>query len=267
MNKKHPLVSIVTPVYNGQKYLEDAIQSVFNQSYTNYEYIIIDGASTDDTLAIINKYKNIICISENDQGQSDALNKGFKKSKGELILWLNSDDYLMPDCLEKYVEFYNKNTNFDFYYTNYLWVDKDKNVLKTIQPYKRYSYLLNSFYGCYIPTSGSLINKSFFEKVGYLDLNFKYKMDTDIFERSKSAKIRFKKCNNTLSAFRFHGDNVSFKDKNQDNNTISKQDLESITIKDRFFRINMSLKNRNLIYNYIWPFFRMFYLFLKFSKI
>ena len=262
-----PLVSIVTPVFNGQKYIEDSILSVFNQSYGNYEYIIVDGKSTDNTLSIIKNYTNIVCISEKDKGQCDALNKGFKIAKGELILWLNSDDFLMPNCLEKYIELYSKYPYFDFYYSNYLWVDKYKKVLKTIQPYKRYSYFLNSFYGCYIPTSGSLMNKSFFEKVGYLDLNFKYKMDTDIFERSKAAKIRFKKINKTLSAFRFHGENVSFKDITHDSKDISKQDLESIMIKDRFFKIKMSLQNRNTIYKLIWPIFRFLYLLLKYSKI
>ena len=148
-------MSIDTPVFNGQKYIEDSIQSVFNQSYTNYEYIVVDGNSTDRTLSIIQKYKSIICISEEDQGQCDALNKGFKIAKGELILWLNADDYLMPNCLQSYIMLYNKYPDFDFYYSNYFWADRYKTILKTIQPYKRYSYFLNSFYGCYIPTSGS----------------------------------------------------------------------------------------------------------------
>ena len=89
-----PLISIVTVVYNGEKYLEDSIKSVLNQSYKNIEYIIIDGGSTDGTLGIIRKYEKYISywVSEPDKGQSDALNKGFKKSTGSILAWLNADD-------------------------------------------------------------------------------------------------------------------------------------------------------------------------------
>ena len=257
-----PLISIVTVVYNGEKYLEDSIKSVLNQSYKNIEYIIIDGGSTDGTLGIIRKYEKYISywVSEPDKGQSDALNKGFKKSTGSILAWLNADDYFLPDAFNKFVQVFAKKSEYDFYYTNFLWVNKNKEIIKTIKPYKYYSYFLNLFYGCYIPTSGSFFKKSFFEKAGYLNHNFKYKMDTDIFERSRSVK--FYKLNMTLSAFRFHGDNVSFRDKNMSSG-ISKQDLESIIIKDRFIKNNLSLKNKAILYNILWYPSRLLYVFFK----
>src|SRR6187455_126103 len=106
-----PLVSIITIVYNGEKYIENTIQSVINQSYPNLEYIIIDGGSTDNTVDIIKKYQSHISywISEPDNGQTDAINKGFAKCTGEIFNWLNSDDYYEPGALLKLGSlFFNK---------------------------------------------------------------------------------------------------------------------------------------------------------------
>jgi glycosyltransferase involved in cell wall biosynthesis len=100
--KAQPLVSIITVVYNGEKYLEQTILSVINQTYTNIEYLIIDGGSTDGTLDIIRKYEKHIAywVSEPDKGLYDAMNKGIGLAKGELIGMINSDDWYEPNALE-----------------------------------------------------------------------------------------------------------------------------------------------------------------------
>jgi len=102
----NPLVSIITPVRNGEAQLEEAIRSVLFQDYENIEYIIIDGNSTDGTLDIIKKYKDRIdyWISEPDNGLYDAMNKGIDLAKGDLIGILNDDDYYLPDTVRKIVE-------------------------------------------------------------------------------------------------------------------------------------------------------------------
>jgi glycosyltransferase involved in cell wall biosynthesis len=96
-----PKISIVTPSYNQGHFIEETICSILDQEYPNLEYIIIDGGSTDNTVEIIKKYQKHLTfwVSEPDNGQSDAINKGFSKCTGEIINWVNSDDYLLPGSL------------------------------------------------------------------------------------------------------------------------------------------------------------------------
>ncbi len=108
-----PLISIITVVYNGEKYLKQAIESVINQTYKNIEYIIIDGGSTDNTLNIIKNYHQNISkwVSEPDNGLYDAMNKGIKLATGELIGMVNSDDWSELTAVEIIVNEYLKNDN------------------------------------------------------------------------------------------------------------------------------------------------------------
>ncbi|OGP75693.1 MAG: hypothetical protein A2V86_15445 [Deltaproteobacteria bacterium RBG_16_49_23] len=104
--KTYPLVSIVTPSYNQGRFIEETIQSVLNQDYPNLEYIIVDGGSTDGTLDILKTYGGRIrWISEPDSGQSEAVNKGFRMSRGEILGWLNSDDTYIPGAIRCAVEY------------------------------------------------------------------------------------------------------------------------------------------------------------------
>ena len=109
------LISIVTPTYNSEEYLEDCILSIKNQKARNFEHIIIDGGSTDSTLSIIRKYENTYpmkWISEPDNGMYDAIAKGFRLAKGEIYCWLNSDDMYMPwTCLAIEKIFKEENTD------------------------------------------------------------------------------------------------------------------------------------------------------------
>lgn len=97
----YPKISIVTPSYNQAEYLEKTILSVLNQNYPNLEYVVIDGGSTDSSVKIIKKYSSRLHYwqSKKDNGQSDAINQGFEKTTGEIMLWINSDDILMPGSL------------------------------------------------------------------------------------------------------------------------------------------------------------------------
>lgn len=108
--EKHPKISIITPSYNQGQFLERTITSVLEQGYENLEYIIIDGGSTDNSVDIIRKYEKYLSywVSEPDNGQSHAINKGLQHATGDIINWINSDDYLEPDALHKTAHFFNE---------------------------------------------------------------------------------------------------------------------------------------------------------------
>lgn len=130
-------VSIVTVVYNGDKFLEQTILSVLNQTYKNIEYIIIDGGSTDKTVEIIKKYEDRLAywISEKDRGIYDAMNKGVLKATGELVGIINSDDfYSETTSIENVVDTYQNNNTPDILYGNIKFFNPETNQTKVIYP-------------------------------------------------------------------------------------------------------------------------------------
>jgi glycosyltransferase involved in cell wall biosynthesis len=106
-------ISVLTPSFNSGKYIERAIKSVLIQNYQEFEHIIIDGKSTDNTLKIISKYDHLIWVSEKDNGQSDAMNKAFDLATGDVIVYLNADDYFLPMAFQRVISEFNNNLDVD----------------------------------------------------------------------------------------------------------------------------------------------------------
>lgn len=173
-----PKITIITPSFNQGQFIEQTIQSVIEQDYPNCEYFIIDGGSTDNTVNIIEKYQKYITywVSEKDQGQSDAINKGLKLATGEIINWLNSDDYYMPNSLFKVAETFNKmnakivcgrsrlfEKNRTIRYSNGTDIYPD-NLPKTIGWAR-------------IDQPETFFHRSVIERIGLLEINLHYLMD------------------------------------------------------------------------------------------
>ena len=131
MNSK-PLISIITVVYNGERHLQQTIDSVYNQSYDNIEYIIIDGGSTDETIGIIKKNESRISkwISEPDRGLYDAMNKGIKISSGRLIGMINSDDWYEIDAVETVVDCFIKNPSKQIFHADRFDIIESSNKIE-----------------------------------------------------------------------------------------------------------------------------------------
>ena len=105
-------ISVITPVFNCSRYIADAIESVLLQNCRDFEHVVVDGGSTDGTLDILKKYKHLKWISEPDNGQSDAMNKGFKMSTGDIVVYLNADDYFLHDAFTAVLPCFEQGANF-----------------------------------------------------------------------------------------------------------------------------------------------------------
>lgn len=177
-----PFVSIITPSFNQGQFIEETILSVLNQTYKNIQYIVVDGGSTDHTMEVVNKYRDRIdiIIHQKDKGQTDAINKGFKLAKGELVGWINSDDILYPDCVEKIVQLYiNNPLGSIFYSTHFDVIDKSGNKIKTVNTIiPNRNYLLNIDYK--VVQQASFYKTDIVKKVDFLDENICYCMDLDL---------------------------------------------------------------------------------------
>jgi glycosyltransferase involved in cell wall biosynthesis len=202
-----PLISIITPSYNQGQFIEETIVSVLSQTYKNIQYIVIDGGSDDNTMEVINRYKDDIdiVIHEKDKGQGDAINKGFKLAKGELIGWINSDDILYPDCVERITNLYQMYPDGSIYYCSLLdKIDEFGNIIKTIHlPIPDKKYLQNVNYS--IIQQGSFYKNELIKKVGYIDENIHYCMDLDLWLRLLQYGKIYSINDSSCSAFRIWG--------------------------------------------------------------
>jgi glycosyltransferase involved in cell wall biosynthesis len=178
-------ISIITVVFNGEKFLANCIQSVINQSYTNIEYIVIDGASTDSTTIIIEKYRSKIhhFISEPDKGLYDALNKGLNLATGDVVGILNADDVFADnDVIEKVANTFAQNPDVEGVYgdLNYLNADNGKIVRKWISKCSTYNDLANGW----MPAHPTLyLKKNLFNKYGNYSLQFGSAADYELMLR------------------------------------------------------------------------------------
>jgi glycosyltransferase involved in cell wall biosynthesis len=206
-----PRISIVTPSFNQGRFLERTILSVLNQKYPNLEYIVIDGGSTDRSVEVIKKYENYLAywISEKDNGQSDAIKKGFQKSTGEILAWLNSDDIYLSDTLSGVAVLLRDGKGAEVVYGNrYIIDEKDRLISeRRLTPYTSSMARLGSLYGGFgIYQPASFWRREIHERVEGVDISLRFCMDNDLFIKFALSNCRFKFLREYLVAFRVHSD-------------------------------------------------------------
>lgn len=216
-----PKFSVVTPSYNQGEFLEETIRSVLLQGYSNLEYIIIDGGSTDNSVDIIKKYEPWLAywVSEKDRGQSDAVNKGFKRATGEIIGWLNSDDYYERDIFSIVARTINPEENRLIVTGDTLAFNENTGKQKKIwgtspdfHPMLFHARLYRAQLPVNIPQQPStFFHKDFLSRVGYLNADLSLAMDYEYWLRATYLNLRFYYIPITFSYYRFHPKSKSYK--------------------------------------------------------
>lgn len=245
-----PKVSIITPSYNSAHYIEETISSVLAQDYHPLEYIIVDGNSTDKTIEILKQYNSRIqWISESDDGMTEALNKGFHMTNGEILGWINADDLYASNTVSMSVEYLVSNPDAAAVYSNGELIDQNGIFIKPLvaREFSLKELLLGNYFFCQ-PTL--FFRRQILERIGWLDEQFpQFTMDLDVLLRlGLNYKIGY--INSLGASFRVH----------EFSKTISQQivnHLEKISTLKKFFNSKnlpleyVNLKNKSLALAYL----------------
>lgn len=200
-----PRITIVTPSYNQGEFLEETIKSILDQNYPNLEYFVIDGGSSDHSVAVIQKYAENLdwWVSEPDNGQTSAINKGFAKSTGELLAWVNSDDILLPGCLYQVARYYEERGKPDLIHANGVYIDQDSKVTRAVRvPRQTELFMYRGVWFALAPAV--FFRADLMRQVGYLDEQYHLSMDVDIWMKMIKSGGRIMHIPQYLGAFRWH---------------------------------------------------------------
>jgi glycosyltransferase involved in cell wall biosynthesis len=212
------MISVITPVYNGEKFIEFCIKNVIEQNCIDVEHIIIDGCSTDSTVEIIDKYAkrypHIRWISEKDKGQSDAMNKGIAMARGEVLGFLNVDDYYEPNVLNRVIEYFETLPSPSLLVGKCNVWDNDDKLWFVSNPNKiNLTNLLLERYREAFPMNpaGYFYHASLHKKIGLYKVEEHYGMDLDFIIRAvQSANVKY--VNETYGNYRYLEETKTYKD-------------------------------------------------------
>jgi glycosyltransferase involved in cell wall biosynthesis len=209
MIKELPSISIITPSFNQGQYIRQTVESILSQHYSKLEYIVIDGLSTDNSLSILGEYSdNLTLIAEKDSGQTDAINKGLRMATGDIVCWLNSDDYFLPGTLNYVGEFFAT-------HPNHLWLSGDCQIVdqtgqRIQEPIRHYKRLLRHLSPAFYLSLTNAIcqpatfwRRSIHDDLGFLDESLRYTMDYDWWLRLNKLQSPTI-ANELFTAFRIH---------------------------------------------------------------
>lgn len=240
--KPQPKISIITPSYNQGRYIEETIESVLAQDYPDIEYIVVDGGSTDETIDILKKYDaKLRWISEKDNGQSDAIIKGFKMAKGEIIAWLCSDDIYLPGAVTRIVEFFKSNGDVGLVYGKSHYIDEEGKVTGEY-PSAGFDAERMAVFNM-ISQPSAFFKKEAYDKAAGVDVALTYAMDYDLWLRlAKVAKVEYLR--EFFSSYRLHRES-----KTVSNVHALKQSKEILDTVQKHF--GFAPLNRVYVYSYL----------------
>jgi len=200
---RYPKISVVTPSFNQGEYVEQTIRSVILQRYPNVEYVMMDGGSTDETTAILDRYGPHFAHVQSapDAGQADAIKRGFERTSGEIMAYLNSDDLFAPDAFFAVAEFFDRNPGVDVVYSNRCAILSDNSVAWYWRLPPHNDFLMKRW--DLIPQETTFWRRGIYERVGGVDASFRFAMDYDLFAKFMNAG-RVRRSDRFHGAFREH---------------------------------------------------------------
>lgn len=200
--------SIITPSLNQGRFIRDCIESVKTQTGVDWEHIVVDAGSTDETLRVLREYPHLQWTSEPDHGMSDGINQGFRRATGDWLMWLNADDYLLPGALQRVAGIATGQPADDVIYGECLFVDQDKHLIRRKRDHP-FDFNILLFYGCFIPSTATFFHRRIIEAGHFLDVHYRVCMDFDYFLRLSLAGYQFAYLPVALAGFRWHDANTS----------------------------------------------------------
>ena len=202
-----PRLSIVTPALNSCQFIERTIRSVLDQEYAPLEYVVKDGGSSDGTLAVLDRYRPSLTAVDvgSDTGQANAINRGFDRTTGEIMAYLNSDDILLPGALRYVAAYFVTHPDVDVVYGHRILIDEhDREIGRWVLPPHEDAILS---WADYVPQETLFWRRRIWERVGgHLDDSFNFAMDWDLLLRFRESGARFARLQRFLGAFRVHDD-------------------------------------------------------------
>ena len=271
----NPLISIVVPNFNYGRFLGEALESVLSQECIHMcELIVVDASSTDDSMEIIRRKagaevevvfignsawhvcERLTWISEADDGQSDAFNKGFGFAHGKYFTWLNSDEMYTPGALRSIVECISKRPDVDWITANDFSFLDDNRIISSLcwGPHRQVSFFTRNRVPSVVFGPSSFFSRKAFERVGGFDVNLKYGMDTDLWSKLLNAGYYQVRVNRFCWAFRWHSQSKTF---GTETSSVRAEKVHEAAylMNQNAFRYKRSLTN---IYYLIWIAWRLF---------
>lgn len=251
-------ISIVTPSYNQGRFIQKSIDSVRAQHNVEVEHIILDNCSTDGTAVCLEKYYNdpqgvkVKIFVEPDDGQSAAINRGFQLATGDIVCWLNTDEYYKPNALAQVAAFFQDHPKTDVLYGDCDFVDAQGRLVKQKREFG-FSQSMLLYYGCYIPSCATFIRRKIIDAGHLLDESYRVTMDFEYFVRLARLGYHFSHLPACLACFTWHETNIS-------NTQLARRLLERRKVQDCYSRISGPTFFQTLVYEfmrYFWIIFRV----------
>lgn len=242
-------ISIITPSYNQGRFIQKCIDSVKSQQGVEVEHIILDNCSTDQTVDLLNKYRNdpqgvdVKIIIEPDKGQTAAINRGFLMVTGHVVCWLNTDEYYEPGALSQVAAYFEHHPEVDVVFGDCYFVDTHGGLVKRKREFS-FNQSMLLYYGCYIPSCATFIRRRVIDAGHLLDQSFRVTMDFEYYVRLACLGYRFQHIPDFLVNFTWHETNIS-------STQLARRLLERRMVQDRYSGIPEPALLRTLIYEFM----------------